>query len=234
MKTGNVIRQWIAWKSARLNSDYTQDMLARDAGLYASNLSEYMTGKVEPTRRTIERIARAFGVEMLEFLSGPPSSSSFVSPRVSDYGSIPVYDERGRHVDSLSTETIPLITSIPAGPWKSWVDTYPPGFGEDAVPRHGVRGNHAFAVSVDGDSMIPDLRPRDVLIVDPERAFTNFKGGIGIVKYDDAYKIRHVWLRGDNYLLEPSNKAYDPEFVPVTGTVVFKIVEVRPRLDDRF
>ncbi|MHB9028263.1 MAG: S24 family peptidase [Candidatus Latescibacterota bacterium] len=227
----SLIRRWIRWKSEFTGVSYTQDMLARDAGIYSSNLSEYMTGKVEPNKRTLEKLARVFEVSLAEFLTGPPSGSG---GRRSASSGIPLYDQEGERVDSLSTEEIPLLTGIPAGPWMAWVDTYPPGFGEDAVPRYGIKGGHIFAVRVEGDSMVPDLRTGDVLVIDPERAFTNTKGGIGVVKFDDSYKIRRVWLRGDNYLLEPSNKAYEPEFIPVTGTTIFKIVEVRPRLDERF
>ncbi len=231
METRNIIRRWIEWKSARLGFDYTQDMLAKEAGVYSSNLSEYMTGKVDPTKRTFEKLARAFGTSLAEFLAGPPPAAE--RKRISS-PDIPVYDENGREIESFSTEQIPLLTGIPAGPWMAWVDTYPAGYGEDFVPRYGAKGPHIFAVRVQGDSMVPDLRSGDVLIIDPEKAFTNVKGGIGVVKYDDSYKIRHVWLRGDNYLLEPSNKAYEPEFVPVTGTVIFRVVDVRPKLDERF
>jgi hypothetical protein len=32
--------------------------------------------------------------------------------------------------------------------------------------------------------------------------------------------------------LETSNKAYEPEIVPVTGTTIYKIVEWRPKRED--
>jgi len=230
MEMRELIRKWIQWKSERSGAHFTQDMLARKAGIYSSNLSEYMTGKVEPNKRTLDKLARALGVSLAEFMTGPSDPGRVRS----QFGEIPVYDQGGEQIDSFSDEQIPLLTSIPAGPWLTWVDTYPPGFGEDAVPRYGVKGGCIFAVRVQGDSMVPDLRPGDVLVIDPERAFTNTKGGIGVVKYDDSYKIRRIWLRGDNYLLEPSNKAYEPEFIPVAETTIFKIVEVRPRLDERF
>ena len=53
--------------------------------------------------------------------------------------------------------------------------------------------------------MVPDLYPGDVLVINPEQAFTNFKGVIGMVKHDESFKIRRVWHRKDNYPLETSN-----------------------------
>ena len=35
-----------------------------------------------------------------------------------------------------------------------------------------------------------------------------------------------VYFRGDNYLLEPTNKAFEPEIVPVTDTSIFKIMKM--------
>ena len=97
-----------------------------------------------------------------------------------------------------------------------------------------MKGKHVFAIRVEDDSMVPDLYPGDVLGINPERVFTNFKSGIGVVKHDESFKIRRVWHRGDNYLLEASNKAYEPEIVPVTGTTIYKIVEWRPKREEMF
>ena len=47
-------------------------------------------------------------------------------------------------------------------------------------------------MKVEGDSMVPDLRDGDVLIVDPDKAFTETKGGVGVVRRDDTCLIRKV------------------------------------------
>lgn len=73
-----------------------------------------------------------------------------------------------------------------------------------------------------------------MLIINPERAFLNFHGGIGVVKHDNLYKIRRIWHRGDNCLLEAANKAFEPEIAPLTGTTIYKIVYYRPKIDERF
>jgi len=61
-------------------------------------------------------------------------------------------------------------------------------------------------------------------------------GRIGVVKFDDGYKIRRVYLTPDNnsYLLEPANKAYEKEIVPVTRTTIYKVIDWRPKREGMF
>lgn len=53
------------------------------------------------------------------------------------------------------------------------------------------------------------------------------KGGIGVVRKDDTCLRREIlYHRGDNLLLEPSNKAYEADIMPYTGTTIFRIVKL--------
>lgn len=118
--------------------------------------------------------------------------------------------------------------------WKEWIDSYPPGFGEDTVERYGVQGKHVFAIQVSVDSMIPDVNDGTILIINPDKAFTNFKGGVGVIKFYGNNKIRKVYRAGDNYQLVPSNPLYKQEVVSVTGTTIFKIMKRIPNEDWKF
>ena len=92
-------------------------------------------------------------------------------------------------------------------------------------------------MKVSGNSMNPRLLHGDILIIDPERSFGVRSGGrTGVIKYDEEYCIRkiHINKDGEHYLLEPLNKAYDSEVIPVEGTEIFKIVEVRSRGEGEF
>lgn len=133
--------------------------------------------------------------------------------------------------------TIPILAHIPAGPWREWIDDYPVGEGIERVPKYDLKGESLFALYVDGDSMEPVLSDRDLLIMNPELAFyANHKDKIGVIKYNSSYKIRKIHLMpdGNNYFLEPLNKLYDSEILPVTGTTIFKIIEIRKHLGDLF
>jgi len=52
-------------------------------------------------------------------------------------------------------------------------------------------------------------------------------GRIGVVKFNGGYQIRSVFLTPDNniYLLEPANKAYEKEIMPVTGMTFYKVID---------
>ena len=196
----------------------SQKELGRKTGISRNTISRIEAGTWKGYLETIDDLAGFFGVSFkaiqeidltVETVIRPPESGGAAS-----HSDIDIYDR------------IPLLTSFPAGPWKSWIDTHPVGFGEETVSRYGVRGDHVVAIRVEGDSMIPDLMEGDILMLDPEKAFTDMKGGIGVVRFEESFKIRKVYLRGDNYLLEPSNKAYEAEIIPVTGTTIFRIVKM--------
>lgn len=223
----NLFCRWIAFKS------WTPAMFARRAGVHITTISHMLKPDVRHREATIRKYAPLFGATFEEFLAGPPAPSSLtVTPPP-----IPLLNMQGEQVGELSRELIPILGSLPAGPWMSWHDSYAPGAGEDFIERGSVKGNHVIGVWVRGDSMEPELHDGDILVLDPEKAFSPRRGGrIGVVKFDGSYKIRRVHLTPDsnNYLLEPANRTHDSEIIPVTGTVIFKIVDVRTKLDERF
>jgi SOS-response transcriptional repressor LexA len=230
MEHREILEAWINWKSAKIGRDYRSKDLAVDSETSGSYISQVRNGKRRIGIEKIERFAKAFGITPSQFLDGPPTRLTVPPP-------IPVYDQAGEQVGELSREPIPLLTSIPAGPWMAWLDTYPPGAGEEYIERLDVKGKHVIAIRVSGDSMEPELFNGDLLIIDPRLAFhVDRRGKIGIVKYDDSYKIRRIHLTpdGNNYFLEPANKAYEGEVIPVTGTTIYKIIQVRPKIDERF
>lgn len=230
----NILRRWL------LHRGMTPAEFAREAGIKPSTVSRMLREGTKHNASTYIKYSKFFGVSPEEFMRGPEYDGAPVpenEPR-RVLPPIPIYDqETGEQVGELSREPIPLLTSIPAGPWMSWLDTYEPGYGEDYVPRYGVKGKHVFAVRVQGDSMEPRLHHGDVLVLDPEKAFSASRSGrIGVVKFNGDYKIRLVHLTPDsnNYLLEPMNKAYETELIPVTGTTIYKIVDVRHDMEEEF
>lgn len=62
---------------------------------------------------------------------------------------------------------VPLISHVQAGLWKESVNSYEPGAGQDFLPTHIGLGPDAFALSICGESMLPDFREGDLVIIDP-------------------------------------------------------------------
>ncbi|MCB1507430.1 MAG: helix-turn-helix transcriptional regulator [Hyphomicrobiaceae bacterium] len=66
------------------------------------------------------------------------------------------------------TRTVPLLGMAEAGQGGYFDDAgFPAGAGWDAVPIPGVQDEHAYALEVSGDSMLPLYRDGDLLIVSP-------------------------------------------------------------------
>lgn len=63
--------------------------------------------------------------------------------------------------------TVPVIDYVQAGNWREVVDAYQPGHGFDEIGVDRRIGQSAFALQIVGDSMEPDFREGDRIIVDP-------------------------------------------------------------------
>lgn len=127
-------------------------------------------------------------------------------------------------------QNIPILASIPAGPWEHWIDTYTAGAGDDyiAVPAD-IKGENLFAVRVKGDSMEPRLHDGDILIINPHQQFAN---GIAVVRHKSGYKIRLVRKNINTYILTPLNPAHAVEEITPDETTKFYVPVKRISMQD--
>jgi SOS-response transcriptional repressor LexA len=68
----------------------------------------------------------------------------------------------------MNFKRVPRISFVQAGPWSEVVDPYAPGAAEDYLMTGLDVGSHTFALTIQGDSMLPEFREGDVIIIDPE------------------------------------------------------------------
>ena len=71
-------------------------------------------------------------------------------------------------LDMLGLRQIPLISFVQAGLWREAVDPYGQGAGDDYLLTQVNLGPHAFALTVRGESMQPEFREGDTIIIDPD------------------------------------------------------------------
>lgn len=62
---------------------------------------------------------------------------------------------------------VPLISWVRAGDWCEAIDNYQPGDGEEMIPCPFEHSERAFCLLVAGQSMMPDYREGEVILVDP-------------------------------------------------------------------
>lgn len=70
--------------------------------------------------------------------------------------------------DKTKGRQVPLISYVQAGLWREAVDPYAPGAGEDELLTQLYLGPHAFALTIHGNSMFPEFREGDIILVDPD------------------------------------------------------------------
>jgi SOS-response transcriptional repressor LexA len=73
------------------------------------------------------------------------------------------------HYEKPDLKMVPLISDVQAGAMAEAIDPYPLGDAEKWIPYIGSDdiSNHAFALRVKGESMLPDFSEGDIIIVDP-------------------------------------------------------------------
>jgi SOS-response transcriptional repressor LexA len=104
-------------------------------------------------------------------------------------------------------KAIPVISAVQAGLLTEVSDPYPPGAGFAVEYADDDLSRWAFALEIDGDSMLPDFRPGDRVIVDPEIAPN--PGDFVVAK---------------NGREEATFKKYRPRGVGPDGNMVFELV----------
>lgn len=120
-------------------------------------------------------------------------------------GKLPIFREKPKEKNT----NIPLIGKVPAGNWHYWIDSYVQDSSDSVINIPGIDGENLFAIRVDGDSMEPQLYDGDILIINPEKEWSN---GIALISHNVLLQVRIVRkIEGRKYLLIPCNPKYESE-----------------------
>lgn len=101
---------------------------------------------------------------------------------------------------------VPLISSVPAGDFREAIDNLHPGDCERLVDASVPIGRHTFALRVDGDSMEPEFRHGDVIIVEPDMQAEH--NDFVIAKNGGDATFKQLWKEGGEWYLKPLNDRY--------------------------
>lgn len=124
----------------------------------------------------------------------------------------------------------PIISPVQAGMWREIVDTFPRGGADEYIMANNTYSKHTFALRITGNSMEPEFREGDVVVIDPDVAP---KAGDYVVarNHEEAATFKKYRPRGINeagqdvFELVPLNEDYAPmrsDLQPITiiGTMV--------------
>lgn len=138
--------------------------------------------------------ARGFNVPLAEISQRLASEQS----RISESNVEPV---------PPTERTIPVISYVQAGNWRDIVDNNPIGYSDDTIPARGEYGMYTFALRIMGNSMEPEFKEGDVVVIDPEVAPT--PGDYVVAR---------------NHVEEATFKKYRPRGISESGNTIFELV----------
>ena len=184
--------------------DISAAELSRISKVNEGAISQYRAGKYKASQRSLDKLARALNVS-IPWLMGAdvpmtdePSAPSLPSPAITE-----------------DTVTFPVITSVAAHYDSVSIDESSTGE-KIEVPCAYLKGQKAeefCAMRVRGDSMYPDFRNGDIVLV-LKQSTMNHSGEIGVISYgDDEMTIKRInYVDGEDWLeLVPLNNLYPPK-----------------------
>ena len=183
-------------KQRREQLGISQTELGAKLGVQKNAVSKWECGRVDdiPSSK-IKAMAQLFGVQPSFLIDD--AIDSLPSPTITE-----------------DTVTFPVITSVAAHYDSVSIDESSTGE-KIEVPRAYLKGRKAedfCAMRVRGDSMYPDFRNGDIVLV-LKQSTMNHSGEIGVISYgDDEMTIKRInYVDGEDWLeLVPLNNLYPP------------------------
>jgi len=131
--------------------------------------------------------------------------------------------------DLPKTRQVPLVSWVLAGKWAEVCDSFQPGDADEWLET-SVRGRSVFALTVRGDSMEPEFKEGEIIVVNPHVGAK--PGDFVIVKNnEDEATFKQLKVYGGTTVLHPLNPKY-PDIELRKGEkyqIVGKIVEKKKR-----
>lgn len=212
-------------KAVRAALGKTQDDFAYMYNCTKGNVSAWENGRHEPTYATLADMSSRSGVALPQSAK-PDFSNEPVTVRL-----VPAQKQAQNVTPApVGSRQIPLISCVQAGMWTEVADSYAPGDAAEWLLTDLDLSGYAFALEIKGESMLPDFRPGDRVIIDPEIApspgdFVVAKNGSNEATFK-KYRPRGVNEHGDQvFELVPLNPDYETmrsDYTPIIiiGTMV--------------
>jgi SOS-response transcriptional repressor LexA len=179
--------------------------LSRAVGRSTTQINDMLSARKsfgEKVARGIEQSLRGHPAFMLPgWLDTPESAPTRLSEPPP-----PPFDVNVEPVTG-SARAVPIVDWVQAGQLREMVDPYPPGAGDGVEYVDSSYGRCAVALRIKGDSMAPEFREGDVIIVDPEIAPS--PGDFVVVR---------------NGSHEATFKKFRPRGIDASGREVFELV----------
>ena len=209
-------------RTARLHQGWSQAQLAEGSGVSEHLIANLERGEALATEEG-PALAGALGVSLDELLLGQPPQWA---------GDTRSGEPAGHHwpvpgAQPVSVRRIPMLSYVQAGLPREMLDRYAEGEGFQTLglvaETAAAVGPYAFGLPVEGDSMAPELKAGDYVVVDPDMPAEPGDLVVAKLDRDDAAILRKYHSRGEDgsghpvFELVPLNADYSTVTVDATN-----------------
>lgn len=121
---------------------------------------------------------------------------------------------------------VPVLTWVQAGALRSAEDLYPYAGAAEEYLSVSVRGRHCFSLTVRGDSMLPDFREGDKIVIDPDLAPQSGDFVVVVIDGSGEATFKRYLKKKDGEVLMPLNSDYTPIVLTPDHRIVGKVVRL--------
>jgi len=208
--------------------------LANKTGINKSLISNYLSGNFKAKQDKVNIIAETLNVSEGWLMGYDVDMDRDWLPFDDSDDIKNIKIDNARYIETtVKTVKIPILGRVPAGvPIEAIEDI----LGYEEIPASMLNGgNNYFALKVDGDSMYPDYKTGDIIIVRQQPDCNSGDDCIVMVNGDDA-TFKRVVKQEKSIILKPLNNQYEPyyfdeyEIMTKPVRIVGVAIEVRRKL----
>ena len=121
---------------------------------------------------------------------------------------------------------VPVLTWVQAGALHSTEDLYPYAGAAEEYLSVSVRGEHCFSLKVRGESMLPDFREGDMIVIDPDLQPRSGDYVVVVIDGTGEATFKRYMQKKDGEVLMPLNPDYAPIVLLPEHRIVGKVVRL--------
>lgn len=215
----------------------TQKELAKEVGISASTMTDYMKLRSAPSFGVIQKLADYFGVRKSdidttfkeEYTDSLPDTPDFLTQQITDNvvqltqdnkkivlrTSEELLKEQKNEEETKKNEVSEVISLYQVEVVSETAATsgFNYGFGYDDTDRETIEVDqqpprHDIATKVSGDSMLPDYQDGDILYL-VDKGLTTYNGDLAVIAYGDRSYFKKIYTENGRLRLVSLNDKYE-------------------------
>ena len=181
--------------------------LARKTNINKSLISSYLSGICKAKQDKLDLIARTLGVSEAWLMGYDVDMDREL---FEDKEPSELSIDNARYIENtIKTVKIPLLGKVPAGIPIEAVEEI---LGYEELPASMIKnGEKYFALKIDGDSMYPDYKTGDIIIIRQQNDCNSGDDCVVMVNGDDA-TFKRIIKQENSIILKPLNNDYEPYY----------------------